>query len=248
MARTLRWRGSKAIHLQPGYPKFFSRADSEGYRLVYSGPYKTLMAQKPVRGQQLQGYPGYFLDELLIEPEGAGKDGPGLMSVTVSRIAPEPPVGGGSVDETEVEIDAGGLDKSIYACPAFADIDKETIAAIKKAVEANETIPGPTLPGPLEEEVQALADLLLKGQETFFVGSPQVRIVTTSHRKPTVGKVGRGTRTTDKPDPSAPDGYEWLKMADKATRTGRKGKWQRIQVWAGADEWAAIVYDEPAAS
>jgi len=240
MANTPRWRGSKDIKLQPGFPKFFSRGDVEGYRLCYRGPFLTLKSQRPARGSQLQGYAGYYVEEVTIEPDGAGTAGPGTMLVTIASAVP-----GGTTspaDETVIEIDAGSLEKSIYAHPEFKDIEKADIAKLKKALENKEPVPGPTLPGPLEGPLQKLADLLQRGTESYLVAAPIVRKTTTSHARPTIGAIGKGTRTTTKPHPAAPDGYQWLKTADKATQTGAKGKWERIEQWTGADVWDETLY------
>jgi hypothetical protein len=39
-----------------------------------------------------------------------------------------------------------------------------------------------------------------------------------------------------------PGGYLWLSTADRSTRTGTYGKWQRVQEWTGADSWDATIY------
>lgn len=241
MPRTPVWKGSKQIHLQADYPKFFSRGDSEGYRFRWEGPYRTLVAAKPQRGAVISGFPGYYVEELTIEPAGAGLDGPGVMMATATSVGvdgiatPE--------DQTIVEIDAGSLEKSIFSHPKIDGVvSKADIAAVKKAMENKEPIPGPSLPGPLTEPLQRLADYLQKGGESYLVPAPIVQITTTSVNKPSVGQTGRGTRTTSKPHPSAPDGWVWLKTADKATQSGSKGKWQRVQIWSAAEDWDAYFY------
>jgi len=240
MPRTPVWKGSKQIHLQGDHPKFFSRGDSEGYRFRWEGPYKTLLAGKPKRGAVIAGFPGYYVEEVLVEPAGAGLDGPGIMMATATAIG----VDGVATpeDQTVVEIDSGSLEKSIYAHPKLADLSPEDIAAVKKAMENKEPIPGPSVPGPLSEPLQKLADYLKKGGESWLVPAPVVQITTTSVNRPTVGAIGRGTRTTSKPHPAAPDGYVWLKTSDKAVQQGAKGKWERVQIWTGAEEWDEYFY------
>ncbi len=234
------WKGSRAIHLQPGFPKFFERGDSEGYRFEWQGPYRTLMAQKPTRGSVIAGYPRWVVDEVTVEPLDAGTEGVGVMRATASST-----VSGGTSspeDDTIVEIDAGSLEKSIYGHEKLAAVSAEDIAKVKKAVENNEPIPGPTLPGPLSEPIQKLADYLKKGGEGWLVAAPVVQITTTSVARPTVGAIGRGTRTAEKPHPAAPNGYIWLKTGDKALQQGAKGKWQRVQIWSAAEDWDEYFY------
>jgi hypothetical protein len=234
------WRGSKSVYLQGDYPKFFSRGDSEGFRFRWEGPYLTLLAQKPQRGAVILGYPGYYVEEVTVDPAGAGPSGPGVMMATATKVGVEGVAT--PEDQTIVEIDAGSLEKSIYSHPKLAGLSAIEIAAVKKAMEDKEPIPGPSIPGPLSEPMQKLADYLKKGGEGFLVAAPVVQITTTSVNKPAVGTIGRGTRTTTKPHASAPDGWVWLKTADKAVQQGAKGKWERVQVWSAAEEWDEYFY------
>lgn len=241
--KTAVWKGSKQIHLQPGYPKLFARADGEGYRFEWRGPYQTLRAKKPAIGSVIAGYPGYYVDDVTAEPEGAGPDGPGVMRATVTST-----VAGGTsspTDETKVVIESGRLDKSIYACPAFDSISKADKLKLKKAVENGEAVPGPTFPGPVSEPLQELYNALADNQEGYVESAPVVKITTFSHTRPTAGRTGRGTRTTEKPHPAAPDGYEWLKTVDDINQDGKFGKWQRIVMWEAADVWRPYVYNIP---
>lgn len=241
--RTPRWKGTKQIVLQPGYPEFYTRGDGEGYRLAYRGPYLTLMAQKPAKGSQLQGYAGYYVEEVTVKPDGAGKEGPGTMIVTVASV-----VAGGTTspaDETKVSIESGRLEKSIYACPAYDSISKPDKLKLKKAIEAGEAVPGPTFPGPVAQPLQKLYDAIANGEESYVVAAPVVKITTFSFTRPTAQRTGRGTRTAAKPHPAAPDGYVWLKTVDDINQEGGRGKWQRVQMWEAAEEWNTYHYNIP---
>ena len=245
MPRKPVWRGSKAIHLQPGYPEFLSRGDSEGFRFVWEGPYRTLLAQKPAKGAQINGYPGYYVDDILIKPREAGPDGPGVMNVSVVGMG-----SGGTatpdaaVSDEVVEIDAGSLDKSILTHPRFAQIPEKEVARIRKAVEDKAEAPPEfdDIGASWIDEAYKLFALLSKNVETYMVSAPVVTITTTSITKPGVGKIGVGTRTADKPHADAPDGYVWIKSGDRAIRQGAKGKWERIQSWMAADDWDITLY------
>lgn len=240
MANAIKWKGSKAIHLQPEYPEYFERSDSAGFNFAYEGPYQTLVAQKPTRGSVLAGYAGYRVEEVRIKPKGAGVTGPGVMTF---NIVSEGAAGAGTTDETIVEVDAGQLQKSIYDHPAFDDLEDTDKAKVRKAVEDKKTEPPPLTPsGDNINQASNLFYRLIKGVESYLVAAPEVKKTTYSYTRPTVGAIGKGTRTTAKPDPSAPDGYQWLKTADRAVRQGRKGKWERIQVWTAADEWDELLY------
>jgi len=109
----------------------------------------------------------------------------------------------------------------------------------------NESVPGPSLPGPVSELAAQLWNRLLLGRETYLESAPVVTITRYSYSRPAVGRIGRGTRTAEKPDSAAPDGYEWIITAWKARRQGRKGKWEEYVVWSGAEVWDNLTYDIP---
>lgn len=241
MPRTPRWVGAKTIKEDPSSGDYSINGDSETYTLLYNGSVTALRAAKPARGAVVPGYTGFTVVDVKIKVLGAGLEGPGQMTVTLEREN-SGGISGGEDDQVTVEIDAGRLDKSIYQHKRFKDLSREQIANMQKVIENKETVPGPTFPGPVVEAVQKLYDRLARQQEGYFIASPTVRKVTTSVNKPTVGKIGIGTRTTDKPHPSAPDGYVWIKSADRATQTGRKGKWERTEVWDAADDWDEYIY------
>lgn len=241
MARLPRWVGPKTIKLDPSYPQYFRTGEGSGWKFLYHGPFTALQAAIPAPGSTVTGFAGYTVqNDLSLKPLGAGVTGPGVMEFSAARFG---------VDSTEddepqtiTEIDAGRLEKSILTLPVFQAINRETVAKIKQAIDNNESVPGPSLPGPVEEAVQQLYDRLLLGQDTYFVPAPVVRMTTYSSSRPTVNKIGKGTRTADKPHPAAPNGYVWLMTADRATQTGPRGLWVRVREWTAADDWDALVY------
>lgn len=237
------WKGSKLIHLQPGYPDEVQTASGTKTILVFKGPYTTLRNTRPKIGQKMTGYGALTVEQTQVKPEAAGKTGPGILTVTLSTdTAPGDLVTNGGSDVT-VEIDAGQLQKSIYDNEAFSDLTPQDKAKVRKAVEENKTEP-PALEASGDNVNQAsdLFYLLIGGTESYLCPAPTVKITTTSANRPTVGAIGKGTLTATKPDPSAPGGYKWLKTGDRAIRQGRAGKWERVEEWTGADEWSEVLY------
>ena len=108
------------------------------------------------------------------------------------------------------------------------------------------------MPPPVEatgDKPQLAADLfysLIKGETHYVQAAPVLTLTTFSFTKPETGRIGRGTRTTEKPHPDAPEGYEWLKTLDDKNQDAPRGQWQRVQVWEAADSWNPKHYDLPA--
>jgi hypothetical protein len=247
MAKTPVWRGSRLIHLQPGSLDEVQSSSGTKVVLAYRGPYITLRAQRPKIGQSISGYAGLTVEQTQTKPDGAGTNGPGTLTVTLSNeTTPPDAVSSGGSDIT-VEIDAGQLQKSVYDNPKFSGLTNEEKAKIRKAVEDNKTEPPALVPR--DNNINLASDLfylLIGGTDSYLCASPTVKITTRSALRPTVGAIGRGTRMTAKPDPAAPAGYQWLKTGDRAVRQGRGGKWERVEEWTGADEWSPILYSNPA--
>lgn len=239
-----KWVGPKDTKLDPNYPQFFQRGDTEGYALAYNGPYQALLLGKPARGSVMARFPGYYVSEVNVKPLGAGEDGPGQMTFTVESV-----VAGGTsspTDETKVQIQSGRLEKSIYANPYYDELGEEYKAEMRKAIEAGETTPPPVdATGDKPTKAASLFASLIKGETHYVEAAPVVTITSFSFTRPTAGRTGRGTRTTEKPHPAAPDGYVWLKTVDDINQDGGRGKWQRVQSWEAADEWNPNHYNIP---
>lgn len=218
------------------YPELFDRGDTEGYRLCYRGPFATLLAQRPKRGGVLSGYPGYAVEDVSVKPDGAGREGPGTMLVTVARDGDGS--GASITDDSVVEIESGSIDKMLLSHPRFVNITAEDAKKVRDLIDQGKPLPNPGA----RADIDNLYALWLKGVESYTVEAPAVRKTTFTATRPTVDKIGIGTRSVDKPHPAAPNGYQWLKISDRAIRQGRKGKWERVEVWQAADAWSEYLY------
>lgn len=239
-----RWVGPKEARMDPNFPQYFTRGETEGYTLAYNGAYKTLMLGKPAKGSVIARFPGYYVSDVTVKPTGAGEDGPGMMTVTVESV-----VAGGTAspaDETKVSIESGRLEKSIYSNPYYNELGDEYKAEVRKAIDAGETTPPPIeAVGDKPTKAAKLFYKLVKGETHYVETSPVVTVTTFSYTQPEAGRTGRGTRTTAKPHPAAPAGYVWLKTVDDINQDGARGKWQRVQKWEAADDWDVDHYTIP---
>lgn len=232
--------------MDPNYPQYFQRGDTEGYALAYNGAYKTLLLTKPARGSVIARFPGYYVTEVNVKPNGAGEDGPGVMTFTVESV-----VAGGTsspFDERKVSVESGRLEKSIFTNPYYDGLSDAAKAMIRKAVDEGVTPPdfAPGASAELKARARKLYSKLIKGNTHYVESAPVLTITTFSFLEPETGRTGRGTRTTEKPHPSAPGGYVWLKTVDDKNQDGARAKWQRIQKWEAADAWDEDHYNLPA--
>ena len=85
----------------------------------------------------------------------------------------------------------------------------------------------------LSANAQDYAAKRLKGIESYRLWAPVARQTLETYTLPTVNPCG----VIEAPPSAigAPDGYVWQRSAQRATKTGRYGKWQQQQEWQGAD-------------
>ena len=236
------WKGSTAIHLQPGYPDYKVNASGEIVVLVYGGPYKALLAAKPYSGQLVTGFPYIPVSEVNVKPLGAGITGPGTLTITLQQDSSS--TSSALLDQTD-EIDWTELTKPIEKAPCFNaggtyelyhddldDIEQWKNAATKALRKQIYEI--------LSLNAQKFVDKIRAGEESFFVPAPLARRTTRSFNLTsgtTLGKIIVG-----KPFPECPNGYIWLTTADRSLRQAPRGKWERVQEWTGAQKWDTDLY------
>lgn len=276
MPTIAKWRGTTAIKLQPKSPKF--RRTATGAQLVFQfrGPYVDLRTYGPDIGDSITlGAFGYAPDDELIyaesvecEPDGAGEDGPGTLTVIYSNEGGGGTVLTGDVEAPTFEIDASMLEKRLethkrynngasspfapYGFTAgtttFDTNSGETVSVSEfwdryknASAKQRPLLRGEVPPG--APELLAMLDELAKkffsGIESYIVGAPVARKTTRSYYTPAVGSLGAIGAPAGF---GLPSGYQWLKTADRAVRQGHRGKWERVEEWTGADKWDADLY------
>jgi hypothetical protein len=78
-----------------------------------------------------------------------------------------------------------------------------------------------------------LAKKKFRGQHSYHLWAPVVRQTLETFSLPAVDPCGLIETPPDAA--GAPTGYVWQRSAQRATKTGRWGKWQQQQEWQGAD-------------
>ena len=98
----------------------------------------------------------------------------------------------------------------------------------------------------MTDAAKSCADKKLRGQTSVMLAAPCARVTTEGQSFYATGS-GVGTLFNNVPGfTELPNGYVWLKISDRSTRTGRNGKWQRIEEYQGATFWDPELYGQPA--
>lgn len=234
-----KWKGTKELKEQPGSPDWDFGRENTCTR-TFVGPYATALAKRPVRGAKMADMPtDYRVDRVRVTRMSGGR---GQMVVTLS--AGGDTAATQTIDGPQLEIEWANVDKPIESHPNFKDLtesDREAIAGYFATSVAEERAAYKAQIG--AAAAWTLFRLKLKGVESYMVFGPVVRKSSTQNLPATTNSCGQ----KGEPDATVPHptGYQWLKTADRCTRSGRNGNWQRDQEWTGADEWSDDIYPVP---
>jgi hypothetical protein len=225
------WKGSTKIEEQPGSPKYTESGSGEKVVRTFRGPYSTLFGTRPRKGGTMTGYDGFVIDEVYLEPDGAGPDGPGTMTVTLLKDL----FFSTATDAVE-EIEYTEITKPAEQAPIFApggakeltDTDLDRIADWKAAGTAAERT---RIYAEASANAKYFITKLKRGQDSYVVFAPVYRRTRKSYNPPTTTRCGRKVA---KPGP-CPAGYEWFQSADRRMRQGGAGKWEYVTEITGVD-------------
>jgi len=253
------WKGSTAVHEQPGSPVLTQDSGTEKVVRTFRGPYAALLAFRPDVNDTMADLEDEEMKVVTseLQPDGAGLQGPATLVVTLAK----------ALDEVVEEIEFGALEMPIESHPYYSLITPSIWAGFMKW----ESEPNPTLKGalkytytvtyqdydpgtgealgePYNQEfvaeltgiIAGLAAKKLRGTTSYVVPAPILRRTTVSNAKPTPS--GLGKRAASEPFSNAPDGYEWLKMADRVVYRSNVNRWERTEEWHGAEAWDPDLY------
>ena len=237
--------------LRPGYPKLVVDVNSSRWTYVFRGLTATLAPLRPGVNGAFTGGLG-IVEKTGIEP----LDNPLYSEVTVETVQNYTMT---TVQVTDdqfpyFEIDQVQTEKSLKQHPAFIDFTPAQWSEVKKWDEeidndqrqlfkfwprdddGKKTGPVETLTGTLTSGAKGFAVLRLKGVEAFLDFSPVVRKTTKYRGSVAPSAADTGQKVTA--PAYAPTGYEWLKTADRVSKTGTKSlEWTRQEEWTGQRKW-----------
>lgn len=241
--------------MRPGFPK--EVLDERSYRntIEYVGKYADLKAANCRVGITWGEYPGRVTvanAEPLENSEYAI-----LVVVVESKFgeADYPEGGTGTLGEIVHEIDWNTVHRSLYEHPKFAEGGEFALADEDRIALKNwERMPdagykedfiyatnpdtwegGASGTGTLSANAQELAKGILIGIDHWEDFAPVARKTSTySGGPPPEGDAG--LKETPTGFPNLPDGYEWVKTADRSVKSGGQTKWRRSEEWTGSDK------------
>ena len=255
-------RGNTAIRERPDSPEWDYNTQKITCTRTFEGLYQALLTAAPSIGSSMQGYnPALLVENVKIKKAVSGKTTMTVVLETqvISVTNPPPPVQPVfEIEWTQIErpIEQHPYFKSLFPDPTgqttftadqitaltnYRAWENATDASTQAAAYAALTDNGSGTPN-----FQELAQKKMRGTTTYLLFAPVARITTLARETTQANTCGLTytaiTGFTQLPTTVNGQPYVWLSTADRSTRTGTYGKWQRVQEWTGADSWDATLY------
>jgi hypothetical protein len=252
---TARWRGSRALTETPDSPDWDFSGEAVTCTRIFEGPYDVCLASRPQRGVSMTGYTGLVVDSAKVKKAPGGK---GRLTVTAFAKAPSSSVF--DMPEEKFEIDWVEVQRALITNPDFDGGTHSLTHEDKIAIQQWEDCPDSEVKTDyayytdndkrepegglyLSANAQVYVDKRLKGVDSWVEYMPVCRKTSLTVAQPSESAAG----FINDPDgfgSGLPSGFEWLKTADRSSRTGKHGKWERSEEWTGAVEVDHDLYDE----
>ena len=225
-----------------GSGKIDSTASRQEATLIYTGQFLDLLAKQPKPGQTVANYDNTFVVEKVVVTPEQGKKG--TMTVSLVKESPEyanqaaPPL-------PTYEVEWAQVDRKLEQAPVFQSggtyaLDSDDLDEIDEWRNQSTASTRATKYAALSANAKVFVDKIKRGQESYIIFAPVARKTSYTYQPPSASSAGK--RQTPTGFPALPAGFVWLKTADRSTRTGTKGKWERTEEWTGADAWDTDVY------
>jgi hypothetical protein len=251
-------KGNITVRERPDSPEWDFGTQKVSCTRTFEGMYADLLAGRPLVGDEMDGYQGLYIENVKIKRAVSGK---ATMTVvlqvdTVSQDQFPSPV------QPVYEIEWTQLEKPIEQHPVFKTLfpdpdgvieftpDQVTaltnFRAWENAGDARTAQDAYNLLTTGAPGFQQLAQRKMRGQSTYLLFAPVARITTLARNVTQANQCGVIFTSIagfpQLPQLTGGQSYIWLATADRSTRTGTSGKWQRVQEWTGADEWDGVLY------
>lgn len=215
-----------------------TRAETDSTVLVKQGLYADLAAIQPAKGVEL--VTGFVVESSTLEPRK------GLLgTLTINLVEKDVSTTGlkpvGALKST-IEIDMAQLEKPILTksdYSGYADVIELWKAGTAALRSQKKYVPAEGgNPVQLTGNALIVAQLALKGIDTYLAFNPVITRMSTYKSRPTPENYGKICA----PPVTAPGTWVYLKTADRIVQQS-DGKYVRTEQWTGADEWAPELYE-----
>ena len=237
---------------RPGFPTYSINETSYTTTIEYVGLYATLEAASPAKSTAWGDYSGLVATANIEPTPGTSY---GILLVVCERKFDTSGGGTGTKlsNQTTYEIDWNDLHRSLLEHPQFRTdgngqykltaTDLAQIESWKKMDRADykaeyfyyTTTPEAGITATLSDNAKMFAKGILLGIEYYVDKVPVARRSDTWVLGPPPSGVA-GLKETPVGFPNLPQGYEWIRDADRALRAGGQDKWTNETSWLGSDK------------
>lgn len=237
------WKGSRELTEQHDSPRLVF-GDQIARIYTFEGPHDVCVAAAPRKGQN---YKGLSVVQAEVDKLEGGR---GRLTIRTETLKYQSD-GTAQVDEV-YEVDWVSLERPLIQHPRYlaggenplTDEDRANLEAWRQApadVKANmKYLDSNGAKQDLSANAQHAAEKLLKGQEYYTESIPVARISSMHVSKPST--TGCDVYRTTPPFDGVPTGLKWMKVVDRATRSGTRGRWVRNVEYKGFAEIDADLY------
>lgn len=183
-------------------------------------------------------------------PPDVTPDAPLTNNESVERTVGEPRRGGAGVTDEYpfYEVDETQIEKNLFQHPDFIGFTPTQFAGCRAWDEETDTSakadfkywnrdknnePTGTIQS-LDSDQIKYAKLRLLGVESFLDFAPLARKTSKYFGNTMPNVEDAGQKADSDPFDAVPEGYEWLKIADRASKQGEGSDWIRVEEWQGA--------------
>ncbi len=231
------WKGTREIKESPDSPEWERTSAGRKCTCTFYGPYETILASQPADGQAISGYPTDLkVDRVIVHKRRGGK---GEMVIYLSALESGGGGGSPSTEQPVYEVEWVMIEKSLFYHPRYTfggakKLDEEDRRLLSEWIASRGTKEALDLThfngAPNESHCVDFATKWSRGVESYWHYAPIGRRTSVSRAKPQLGSCGH---KENPPGDVAIDGYEYVKTADRALKSGRFGRWERIEEWTG---------------
>ena len=233
------WRGSKDLAESPESPDWDFQSDKTVCVRTFYGPYDLCLARKPVNGQIMHDFgddSGLLVSNVKIKRQRGGK---GEMRVTLEEAIAATEEAS-TVQPPKYEVENVSVDRKIESHDRYAELDADDHALIQQALDAQtKEARGIILTDDdFSNLMFELYEKKRKGIDSYTIYVPvlrRTRIYSSAHKPDPCGLRLTKLQLPSDIEAIAPDGYVWMKTADRGNHSGRFGKHERCEEWSGFD-------------
>lgn len=225
---------------QAGSPRY--SYDKEGGRCtrVFRGSMDILHAMRPNVGSTMAGTLGDFL-VVSVDIRPTATSEVGEMVVNLDNYSDENELNssnsnniGSSQKEATIEIEWSQIDKPLAQSPFFKSLSADDVKIVEDVISGKQSA---DVLKDKSDKLNAYYEKRLRGQSTYLVFSPVVRRTMQTSSQPSTGSCGKISSP-----PVGIAGFQFIKTADRASKSKSSRYWERTEEWLGADSWDTDLY------